>query len=649
MWKLTLNGTTKTFAEWRVQNVTLRRQNLTGDLLTFSAPRAGFADSPLLNYGEPAILLRTTGDTDVVWFRGTSQTTPEAGDAASHQQTFTIASPWRWLAENVFQQPWYNGTIYTSHIITVGTVGNNIKAVLDYAIAQSPGLLQYLPADLTALAAFPPLNEFTEKTCDQVIREQLQFAPDTVVWFDYETTPPTLRLQQRGSLPAVSLRMAGHDDDSMEKVAVAQLLARPDLQIPSAKINFEVIEEVDGQQFLIPSTDIYPPDATGREDGAFNATLTIQGRTIQNVFGELECAQIDYTSLDWWKLHVPALADTRLTVIAGPQSINAVDVDGQPTNPLPRELLEGQIAPWMEIDGVPIEWKRVTIKAKFAVQYDKAGETLRVEDEKEFTIELMTTDAPDGISSYSAVASVDSGDPVPTGLAQYLYTSLAELHYQAAFTLLQSQCDAVVDLGNVINLFGARTAHETMRALVQEVEFSIDTGTTRIQCGPPAHLGLSDLLALLQRFRVRRRWTNPDTQDTGELGGGGGDLALGKATANNASSPGESTPQVFAAFYAPTLTKVSLDALTTEMRVTTGDGTRYAKVGLNEVRAVEPTKTAYLSTAELSLTQTAGGSIVAALADAQGKAIRLREVNVCVNVNGVDTTKKILVLASEAY
>lgn len=647
-WKLDIAGTVKTLAEWGVEGVTLQRVNLAGDTLTFSAPRATYATAALCVFGASVRLLRSENSVDTVWFTGTNQTIPSTATAESGFDQYTILSPWRWLAQNVFQQPWFGGTVYTSHILLLGTAGNNIKAVLDYAIA-SGAPLAYVPADLALLAVTPPADEFTEKTCAQVILQNLQFAPDVVVYFNYTTSPnPTLRFQRRSELLAVDLRMADFADTTRQAVAAVSITPRPDLQIPSAKINIEVIEEIDGVQHLVPGVEIYPAGATGREDGALNATLTVQGRTIQNVFGEIETAAIDVTSLDWWKLHVPALADSRLTVIAGPQSPSAVDVEGNPAAPLPNELIEGQIAPWMENDGVPVEWRKVTLKAKFAVQYDKDGETLRLEDEKEFTIDLVTTDAPEGISSYSAVASADSGDPVPVGLAQYLHTSLSELHYQAAISLVQAECDAVVNLGHVVNLFGAKAGHQTMRALVQEVVFSIDDGSTRITCGPPRQLGLSDLLALLQRFRVRRRWTNPDTQDTGEIGGGGGDLALGKATPNNSSSPGESTPQTFSAYFHPTTTKVSLDALNTEVKVTNG-GTPYSRMGLQEFRTVSATRNTVLSPDELRLAHSGGATILLALADAAGRNIQLREVNVCVKVNGVDTTRKMLVLASDAY
>lgn len=620
-WSLDIAGTRKTLAEWRVNGVSLRRQNLAGDLLTFTAPRSG-VEAQLCDYGDTVALYDADG---VCWFKGTNQTIPDTISAAAKYQSYTIASPWRYLVENIFQQPWYNGTVYTDHILLIGTIGGNIKAVLDYALSNDATLFQYIEAELTALSALPPTNEFTEKTCAQVIIEQLNFAPDTVVWFDYSTTPPTLRFAQRGSLTAVNARLASYNDVTMPIVSNVQLTARPDLQLPSVKLNFEVLEEIDGQQLLVPSVEVAPDGATGREDGAFNATLTIQGRTIQNVTGTIECQTIDTTSLEWWKQHVAVLRDEKTSILTGPADVTRKDRDGVAlTTTYDRELISGQIAPWMDID-----WQIEVITATFAYQTISDSNVVRVEDEKTFTLELVTTNAPAGESTYTAVASADSGDALPVGLAAALYASMSELHYSGSFTLQQADCDGTIDLGNVVNLYGARAGHQTMRALVQEVLFNIDGGLTEITVGPPRHLGLSDLLALLQRFRVRRRWTNPDTQETGDLGEGSGDLALGQATANTNAIPGASVSSLFAVQDGSTLVK--LDATGKRVRLE-GDRTFEWNNGAGIL---------YMGPKSGS----GDGTVDLRIGELEGKTIRFRVMPVCT----AEGTKRVIIPCSEIY
>ncbi len=617
-WSLTIAGTTKTLSEWGVNGVSLRRANLAGDNLTFSAPRAGF-DALLCAFGDTVTLLRD----GVVWFTGTNQTIPDYADAAEQSQAYTIASPWRWLAENIFQQPWY-GTTYTSHIIFVGSIGTNIKAVLDYAIAQGAPLA-YLASDLTALSASPPTNEFTEKRCSHAILNNLQFAPDTVSWFDYTTTPPTLRFQQRGSLVATALRMADYENDDYLPVTVLDLRPRPDLQIPSAKINIEVIQEVDGAQILVPLVDVYPPGSTGREDRAFNGVLTVQGTSVTNVFGELECEAIDSTSVEWWKKHIPTLRDAgKINIVSGPTGVAHYDQDGGLLSTVyERELLPsgGSIAEWMSYNGTPLLWQREYIRATFRIrEYADDGENVVKDEIKEYSVELVSTTAPAGHSEYSAVSSIDSGDPVPTGLAQYLYESLSELHYQGRLHLTEQECTAYVTVGNVINLFGARTAYESMRALVQEVSFHLDSGTTEITLGPPEHLSLSDVLALLTRFRVRRRYTNPDTQATGELSANEGEVTLGKASGNTNSIPGAGVDSYYRVI----------------------SGTNQIKMNAPEglLQMIGSTETSFQMS---SLTN--AGTINLVISEAGGRDIRIREIGVC--VAGVN--KKMLVVGSPIY
>ncbi len=546
-WSLTLNGTAKTFAEWKVNTVQLHRSNLQADILTFINPRRRFDDDELCGFGDEAILTDPDG---VVWFKGTRQIVDREATTSQHQ-IYQFIGPWRFLAENVFQQLW-GGSLYTSHLILNSHIGHIIKTVLDRAIAQGADL-QYVQADLDALTALPVANEITGQLMETVILNALQFAPDVQSRFDYSTTPPTLRFQKRDALAAVSLRLADYDDSSMPAVLVQSLRSRPDLQVPSVKINYETIVTTDGVQTMVPGVEIWPVGATGLEDGAFTDTVILQGRTTTNIFGEIECQTIDPTNLEWLKQHIHTLRDPRVTVLAYPTTLAAIerlDEDGNAIpvgDRLPRELIFGTIAAWMRHDNDdPVLYQRETFRVKISYQsIDDADAgaadqvTVDVKDDVLFTFELVTTDAPDGVTAYSAIQDIDFGDPPISGLARYLYEALNPLQYDGSLVLQERECSGAVNLGHVLNLYGSRAEYQAMRALIQRITYNIDSGTTNAIFGPPAHLTLGALLALFERFRTSRRWTNPDTQETGEVGGDdSGDLRLGKATANTNTIPG---------------------------------------------------------------------------------------------------------------
>ncbi len=617
LWTLTLNGTTQTLAEWAAQGVRLTRSNLQSDILTFTTIRRRFDDDELCSYGDEAILADPDG---VVWFKGTRQLVDREATTASESQLYQFAGPWRFLAENILQQGWGPGSIYTSHLILNSHIGHIIQTVLDRAIAQGADL-QYVQADLDALTALPVANEITGQFMENVIHSALQFAPDTQSRFDYTTTPPTLRFQKRSALTAADVRLADYEDDSsLPAVHVQSLRRRPDLQLPSVKINYETIVTTDGAQTIVPGVEIYPPGATGLEDGAFTDTVVLQGRTTNNIFGEIECQAVDPTNLEWLKQHIHTLRDERVTILSGPTDIERVDEDGNAiavADQLPRELIFGTIAAWMHHDNDdPVAYQREFFRIKLSYQTiddGASGETtVDVKDEAQFTFEIITTDAPEGTSSYSAVTDIDFGDPPISGLAQFLYESLNPLQYDGAMTLVENECTGALDLGYVINLFGSRAEFETMRALIQQVTFNIDSGTTEAVVGPPRHLTLGDLLALLERFRTSRRWTNPDTQDTGEVGTeDSGDLQLGKATPNNNTIPG-----------------AGVTKLLTIKDTASADADKYIRLAIEDLDDGDPaTARAFTK-----------------------KNLRIRLATVCVrNAAGVTEEKYVAVLMSEPW
>lgn len=630
VWTLTLGAITKTLAEWGISDPALSRANLAADRLTFTFPRARFDDDDLCAQGAAAILTRAENSTAVVWFRGTRQPVAYDCQAQSEAQTYLFEGPWRFLAENVYQQPW-NG-VYTSHIIVNATVGQNIRAVLDYAIARG-ALFTYVLADLTALAAYPPANEVTGQLCSSVILASLQFAPDVVSWCDYSTSPPTLRFSPRASLTAASVRLADYEgDDTMPVVNVLALRPREDLQVPSVKINYETIVTIDGVQSLVPGVEIAPDGATGLEDGAFTDTVIRQGLTQNNLFASLECVTVESDSLEWWKKHVAKFREERVSV-TGPISLGYRDSAGAVLEAaavhldengvfLPtvyaRELPRGggQIAPWMNgEDGEPLLWQTEFIKAAFTIiETDATGAKLK-EETRFYTVEIVTTTAPDGISDYSAVESQDFGDPPITGLAAYLYAALSPLQYEGSVSLEEEECTGLLDLGRVVNLYGSRAAFQTMRAVAQQVTFDIESGRTSVTFGPPRHLTVGDLLALMERFRISRRYTNQATQETGEIGGSDtGDLELGQATGSTNTSSGANEPSYLVVQVGAN--KIIMDAAAGRMTVTNGINTILFNAALGQIL--------------MNSLVPGAGSIDLALADTGGHAIMIREIGVCV-------------------
>ncbi len=164
-----------------------------------------------------------------------------------------------------------------------------------------------------------------------------------------------------------------------------------------------------------------------------------------------------------------------------------------------------------------------------------AGKEHVVEYER-IEAEITATNSPVGDILYSTTASIEEGESIPTGLAEYLYNALHPLQYDVLLQQHKSECDGEVRLGNTVNILNGHEDWETMAAVVQQVSYDIDHGVTEITCGPPRHLTIDQILELLRVSRIRRRWTNPSVQDDGIMTGR--DIELGKETSNNNATHG---------------------------------------------------------------------------------------------------------------
>ena len=155
------------------------------------------------------------------------------------------------------------------------------------------------------------------------------------------------------------------------------------------------------------------------------------------------------------------------------------------------------------------------------------------------TVNLVATDSPVGEEEYSIVDSAEAGDPIPVGMAEYLYGKLSVLGYDGQLVTIEDELTGAVGIGNTLNLSGGRVEWATMLAVVQQITENIDTGRTQISFGPPRHLGIPDLVNLLKVGRTRRRYSREATQIDGEIGNAA-EVEFGDVTANDHAQGGAS-------------------------------------------------------------------------------------------------------------
>jgi hypothetical protein len=662
-WHLKYELRVLTAAEWGIDNLRFSFTSGGLDQCTFSMPGMAFDAARVFAYGASITIFKADEDGALTrWFQG-EVIKPKVKGGHEEFQQYVLVGVWFALQETVYQQEWgfylaKDGALqkgFTSHLVLNGTADGislittqqQITAVLNYILNQLGGVLQIGTLSLTAL--YPPIEEVFDLPAAEVILRQLKFHPEAVISWDYTEDPPKLSIQRYADLPSVDLAYPPEIEDAETYVEEVELDSREDLQRPAVAIKYEVRTTVDGRDRLQVLSDIYPDGKTGRERGSLPSTVKLSGGRRTSLSASIVTQAIpadltDASALDWWKQKFPeSLGDSRVTGIeiieTSRQIVNAdgtkTKIDGVDAFGLPFELVAGQIADWMSEHA---QREEVTIKCRFS-QYDgdpQQNATLRaVTDEKVLVRAITTTDLETG--DYFGGEDVEElGDPIPIGLAKALYDQLQILHYSGTFKLIEKELSGRVRPGMVVNIKGGRPEWETMKALVQQVEESAATGETLVTVGPPDHLSVQNIIDLLKVNRFRSRTSAPGAQADGSLEGFEGG-ALGRQTANADRAPGGEMYQL--------LTIKSGDRTIILDGVT---GAATFKAGNVTVRVEMIGGSIKLSDASHS-----GRSITLDLADCVGgnadRALSIQETNVCEKVNGVDVTKKMLVLRSASY
>lgn len=160
----------------------------------------------------------------------------------------------------------------------------------------------------------------------------------------------------------------------------------------------------------------------------------------------------------------------------------------------------------------------------------------------------LTNAAPDsgtsGYATFSILSSYTPGEGYiigSGGIAQYLYTHLNARQFEGDYVtvnsnFVDSSSSQYATLGKKLNLTNGATLWTTMNAQIQEISEDYGTHTTSIQIGISRMLSAGGLSALLNMWRFRRTWFNPNIRtDNSVLGGGEVDMSKSNGQANTTS------------------------------------------------------------------------------------------------------------------
>lgn len=244
------NTDERALSGWGITAATLTYRSQAADDLTLTCAGDALAD-PVFADGDILDLY----DSGVRLFSGRLQTNPHSGSAAREGHTYTAEGGFWWLDACTYEQSGYHYNednkvvaIASSHIVLNcgSSYSNHISVATQIANAVGYAISAYgAPLQLAALSGFgriAPIEEAMDLSCGEVVRRELRWAPDSVTWVDYATTPPTLHCARHADLIAADYDITGGDE-------VTDWLANPryDRQVSRVAFVYEGIAYKDEQ------------------------------------------------------------------------------------------------------------------------------------------------------------------------------------------------------------------------------------------------------------------------------------------------------------------------------------------------------------------------------------------------------------------
>ena len=442
----------------------------------------------------------------------------------------------------------------------------------------------------TGIMLRAPLDAVNDLTAAECMKRMLRWVGaigSPVVWFDYTTTPPTLKISTRDQLPQKTLPLVGltesikiqrRDDLVPSAIAFKYRISGSVRGTPYSVIVNDVAASVDGAACegigewnnltnlaggALTSDQQSQLPLQARRFAAQVGTFDFQGQNTSGATAALSTATINLAdpagggaALAFWVNLFPQLAGVSgLGFYSDPSGATSpilTDPSGAPINATtypalfagsgPYILLDGNICPWMFVPSTstPAAAVEATINAwfKYADNVSPPGDTAVNGGTvacHPLTIKVKLCNLPSG--TYTS-ASVVTGlaEPVPYGLPGFIYAIESIPQYEGEFTVIEQEITDVCPLGFNLNVSGGLAEWTAMNACVQSISYD-DSGRTELSFGPAQHLGNADLV---ERLRVNRgpRWLFLIGGDQMNQSQAGAPTGLGKNLPISSPSPG---------------------------------------------------------------------------------------------------------------
>lgn len=521
LWEFECGGVRQSLEAWGMVGFKVSFKNQSDDGCSFTVRGAALFDAaPLLEDG--AVAKVYAGGTKV--FQGKVRRNPRRATSTEDSQGFVVAGIVDSLRRTVFRQAQVRAVDPIPSALCFLNVGGmdqgaQIRQVLDWACkpkAQGgPGL--DFQVGVIEVGMWLKPSQVEARSCLEVIQDQLHASPDAVLVVDYSTVSPTVHVRRWQNLPRVAVNLPGEVDE-------AEIDERTDLVLAAVDLWFRRTDVVDGVAKYRFFHDLYPPEADPVQEDVFPQFFDLDGGEVVKL--KCECFVTPYSLLAterpglgysvceaFWVQFVPAVGQSFNPKYS---DLKVVDEDGtEYTGAAAIGFLSlypnfhdgtGPIPAWLETEHGVVT-RKVTISQHLEATFADDKKENRADSQIDLVVELSITN---GVSRvYEVTQSVLPPEAVPTGVAQYVWETFAQLHRQGTIPITEDEINLLWRPGIRLDLNSASGRFAGMGALVQSAEWDVDKARAVMSFGPPDHLGAADLVDYLRGMRNRRMWMNP--------------------------------------------------------------------------------------------------------------------------------------------
>ena len=204
------DDTVRSLEAAKIESAQVAFNSLADDTFTFSISPEEIPSATIPELKQQITLYRS----GVQFFVGTVTNVRSNIDSSSQQVQITVSGPWWWMERIGFTTNLQDGMGNTGERLSAvfaasATLGQDLKTSIESAIDRAVVLGVPIAniaggSSVAAMTVFPRIT-LNQSTIGQVLSELVRLVPDTMVYFDYTTSPVKLKVVRRPTADTLEL------------------------------------------------------------------------------------------------------------------------------------------------------------------------------------------------------------------------------------------------------------------------------------------------------------------------------------------------------------------------------------------------------------------------------------------------------------